>query len=73
MHSSYVTLICNDLLGAISVTIKINQVFFIFNTREISVNKKDLWALTLVGLNWGNPVLDPLAVQHLDNQLCKYM
>ena len=48
--------------------IKINQVFFIFNTREISVNKKDLWASTLVGLTCENPILDPLAVQYLENQ-----
>ena len=38
---------------------KINQVFFIFYTRELLVNRKDLQASTLVGLNWGNPVLDP--------------
>ena len=29
----------------------------------------DLWALTLVGPSEKNPVLDPLAVLHLDNQL----
>ena len=29
---------------------KINQVFFIFHTREFSVNRKDLPASTLVGL-----------------------
>ena len=40
--------------------IKIKQVFFIFNTRKLSVNRKDLWASTLVGLNRENPVLDPL-------------
>ena len=27
------------------------------------MNRKDLRASTLVGLNWENPVLDPLAVQ----------
>ena len=37
--------------------------------REHSVNRKDLQAKTLLGLNWENPVLDPLAVQHLDNPL----
>ena len=36
---------------------------------ELSVIRKDLWASTLVGLNWENPVPDPLAVQHLDNLL----
>ena len=37
---------------------------FIFNTRELSVNTSPI-----VGLNWENPALDPLAVQPLDNQL----
>ena len=47
----------------------INQVLFIFNIRELSVNRNDLQASSLLGLNWENPVLDPLAVQHLDNLL----
>ena len=34
-----------------------------------SVNKKDLRALTLEGLNRENLVIEPLAVQHLNNQL----
>ena len=38
---------------------KINQVFFIFNVRELSINRKDLQAYPLVGLNRGNPILDP--------------
>ena len=42
---------------------------FIFNTREFSVNGKDLQASTLVGLNPENPVLKPQAVQHLNNRL----
>ena len=46
-----------------SVTTKINQVFFIFNIRELSVNRKDLRALSLVGLNSENLILDPLPVQ----------
>ena len=50
----------------------INQVLFIFNVRELSVNRNDLQASTLVGMKWKNPVLDPLTVQHLDNQLCIY-
>ena len=33
------------------------------------MNRKDYQALTLVGPTRGNPELDPLAVQHLDNQL----
>ena len=37
--------------------------------RELSVKRKDLWALTLVGLTRENPELDPLAVQHLGNRL----
>ena len=32
-------------------------------------NKQDLRALSLVGPTRKNPVLDPLAVQHLENQL----
>ena len=36
---------------------------------ETSVNRKDLRALTLVGPTWDNPLLDPLAVLHLDNRL----
>ena len=39
---------------------------FISITRELSVNRKDLQALTLVALSWENPALH---VQHLDNQL----
>ena len=51
----------------VSVTIKINQVFFIFNIRELTVKRKDLQALNLVGLNKENPTVDP--IQHLDNKL----
>ena len=36
---------------------------------ELSVNRKDLQALTLLGPTQNNPVLDPLAVLHHDNQL----
>ena len=43
--------------------------FFIFNIRELSVIRKDLQASTLGGQNQENPTLDPLAVQHLINQL----
>ena len=32
------------------------------------MNGKDLRALTLVGPTWDNPVLDPLAVLHLDKR-----
>ena len=38
-------------------------------TRDIVVNKTDLRALTLAGPTRKNPVQDPLAVLHLDNQL----
>ena len=34
------------------------------------MNRKDLRALILVGPTWENPVPDPLAVLHLDKQLC---
>ena len=34
-----------------------------------SVKRKDYQALNLVGPTKNNPVLDPLAVQHLDNRL----
>ena len=52
------------------VTIKINQVFFIFNKREISANRKDLWASTLMGPARENPALS-LAVLHLDNPILR--
>ena len=48
---------------------KINQVFFIFNTRYISVKSKDFHASTLVGPTRENLVLESLSVQHLDNLL----
>ena len=48
-----------------------NQSSVFFNTRELSVNREDLRASTLVGLNWENPLIDSLAVQHLNNQLSK--
>ena len=42
--------------------------------RDFSVNSKDLAASTLVGLTcWENPILDPLAVLYLDNQLFVYI
>ena len=50
------------------MTIQINQVFFIFNTRELSVNRKELQASTLLEQTMENPALEPL-VLHLDNQL----
>ena len=43
--------------------------FFIFNFKGTLVNQKVLRALALVGPTWDNPVLDPLAVLHLDNRL----
>ena len=43
--------------------------FFIFNTRELSLNMKDLRASTLVDLTRKSPVLYPIAVQHYDNRL----
>ena len=49
--------------------IKINLVFFIFRTRKLSVNRKDLRALNLVRLTRENPTLDPQAVLSLHNQL----
>ena len=40
----------------------------LFSTlNELSVNRKDLHALTLVGSTRDNPVLDPRAVLHLKN------
>ena len=45
--------------------------FGLFQTLwEFSVNKKDLRALNLEGPPKDNPEIDPLAVIHLDNQLC---
>ena len=37
------------------------------------MKKRDLLALTLVGPTATGPVLDPLAVLLLDNQLCMYI
>ena len=51
------------------MTKNINQVLVIFNAKELSVNRNDLQAATLVGQNRENPVLDPLAVQQLNNEL----
>ena len=42
---------------------------FILTSGVPSVNRIDLRALTLVGPLGTSPVLDPLAVLHLDNQL----
>ena len=36
---------------------KINHVLYIFNTRELPVNRKDLGASTLAGLNCETPLL----------------
>ena len=43
--------------------------FFYFQCTGTFSEKKDLRAATLVRLNPENPVLDLLAVQHLDNRL----
>ena len=40
---------CDTLLLHRILVIKISQVFFIFNTRELSVNRKNLRASDLVG------------------------
>ena len=47
----------------------LNQVFFFSMQGNFSVNGKYLRALTLEGPTKENPVLDSLAVQHLNNQL----
>ena len=44
----------------------------IFKLWEPSVNRKDSWALTLVGPPSNNPKIAPLAVLHLDNRLYIY-
>ena len=44
--------------------------FSSYPKEAIQANRKDLQALTLVGPTRENPVLDPLAVLHLDNWLC---
>ena len=46
----------------------IPHIFFI-SSYAAQTNIKDLQALTLVGPTRENLVLDPLAIQHLDNQL----
>ena len=47
--------------------------FFIIKQGNLSVNRKDLQALTLMGPTRENLVLDSLAVQHLHNQLYIYL
>ena len=49
--------------------LKINQLFFVFNTRELSVNTKGLRASTLEGLTQENCALDTLAVHYPKNGL----
>ena len=51
------------------VTIKSTNCSLLQTLRELSVNTKDLQALTLVGPAKDNPVPDPLAVTHFDNPL----
>ena len=46
---------------------KMKQLSIVFNTRELFIEFKDSWALTLVGPIRENLVLDPQAGQHLDN------
>ena len=48
---------------------KINQVFFIFLTNGIFSEYNRLTSLNLSRTTQGNPYLDSLAVQYLDNQL----
>ena len=43
---------------------------FMFTSGELSLNRVDLRALTLVGPMGHKPVLSPLAVHHLENRLC---
>ena len=40
--------------------------------RNFSGNKKDLRALTLAGPTRENPILNPLALHYLDNELCMF-
>ena len=51
------------------MTTKSNKCSLIPTSGESSGNRKDLEALTLSGPTRDNPVLDPLAVLHLDNRL----
>ena len=51
-----------------SVTLKSTKCSLFSNTRELSVNRKDLQASTLVELTREDPALDPLVVLQLDNQ-----
>ena len=50
-----------------SVTTKSTKCSLFQTLKELSVNRKDLRALALVGPTRENSVSDPLAVQHLDN------
>ena len=55
-----------------SVTTKLTKCSLFQTPWELSVNRKDLRALILVGPTRDNPVPDPLAVLHLDNRLSMY-
>ena len=50
-----------------SMTTKSTKCSLFQTLRELSVNRKDLQALTLVGPTRDNPVPNPLAVLHLNN------
>ena len=55
--------------GKIGVTTKSTKCSLFQTKRELLVDRKDLRAVTLVGLTRENPVPDPIAVLNLDNQL----
>ena len=52
-----------------NVTTKSNRCSLFQILRELTVNRRYLRALTLVGPKQNNPVLEPLTVLHLNNQL----
>ena len=59
----------NDRKLIYSATTKSTECSLFQTLRELSVNRKNLWALTLVGPTGVNPVPDPLALLHFNNLL----
>ena len=63
------SLIINNKLADDVIRLKSTKCSLFSIHWNFSENRKVLWALTLVGPTRENLVLDPLAVQHLDNRL----
>ena len=56
--------------GLVNYDNKINHCSLFQTTRELLVSKTDLQGLTLAWCTRPDPILDPLALLHLNNWLC---